>query len=634
MTDTAPTGADNTINLQFVGGDLQTHVFTLADFGFTDADGDNLSGVVLTTLPFHSTSTLTGLYYNSVSALQGATISAADITDGKLVYYFQSSASADDSFTFQVVDDSGLPNNTDQTARVMDLHPRAHVQFDVSNDFAYGKGDTLHFLAGLTLSDASDTQLSTVTITSTGATSNITFDQSVLASLGINYDDNGNEIVLSANQVDLASWQSALQTLAFNNPGPFDTRTPDTITFDVQDSLGMSTTANIEIDYQSEISVSATSRTGNIANPSPLTAGKVVNITLDASALITNGQTLSILGTPTLKLSDNGIATYNKALSNLAFGQIVFSYTVKAGENTSNLTIQDYLFSTTNAIKISDGTVLAAGDLPYHPALNYHTVDTLAPTLHVDDGDDISHTIQPGDKLKIGDTVYIRVEASEDLKVTGTPTLKLSNGATATYVSPTSASGSGLYTGQDQLYFAYTVAAGQDTADLKVSSIAGTLTDVAGNAANLKLTGSTDLQAAVDAKAPTVTKVVVTDADNPGHVVKGTIGADRHLTITITMSEPIKYTQTPDIEINLSGHPVFDAAHSTDTVLVFNYTTSQNMNYESFLQTSSVHYGGPVTDNAGNAVTIPKNIDLRFKVDSLGPQFSATVSAKSGVLGS
>ena len=61
----------------------------------------------------------------------------------------------------------------------------------------------------------------------------------------------------------------------------------------------------------------------------------------------------------------------------------------------------------------------------------------------------------------------------------GTPTLTLNDGGTATYTG-----GSGT----NALTFSYTVGAGQNTADLAVTAVnlnAATITDGAGNAANL-----------------------------------------------------------------------------------------------------------------------------------------------------
>ena len=87
----------------------------------------------------------------------------------------------------------------------------------------------------------------------------------------------------------------------------------------------------------------------------------------------------------------------------------------------------------------------------------------------------------------------------------GTPTLTLNDGGTATYVG-----GSGT----NALTFSYTVAAGQNTADLAVTAVnlnGATVTDGAGNAANLSLTGLTQSGPQIDTTAPTVSSVAGID---------------------------------------------------------------------------------------------------------------------------
>src|SRR5204863_6060771 len=81
--------------------------------------------------------------------------------------------------------------------------------------------------------------------------------------------------------------------------------------------------------------------------------------------------------------------------------------------------------------------------------------------------------------LNAGDVVSLTVTFSEAVTVSGgTPSLVLNDGGTATYNS-----GSGSAT----LTFTHTVQAGQNVADLAVTSVAlngATLKDAAGNAAN------------------------------------------------------------------------------------------------------------------------------------------------------
>ena len=78
----------------------------------------------------------------------------------------------------------------------------------------------------------------------------------------------------------------------------------------------------------------------------------------------------------------------------------------------------------------------------------------------------------------------------------GTPTLTLNDGGTATY-----SSGSGT----SALTFSYTVAAGQNTAALTATAVnlnSATITDGAGNAANLSLSGLTQSGPQIDTTHP------------------------------------------------------------------------------------------------------------------------------------
>ena len=89
--------------------------------------------------------------------------------------------------------------------------------------------------------------------------------------------------------------------------------------------------------------------------------------------------------------------------------------------------------------------------------------------------------------LDAGKAVTLTVNLSEAVTVAGgTPTLTLNDGGTATY-----ASGSGT----SVLTFSYTVGAGQDTTELQATAVnlgSATITDGAGNAANLSLWVSPD----------------------------------------------------------------------------------------------------------------------------------------------
>ena len=127
------------------------------------------------------------------------------------------------------------------------------------------------------------------------------------------------------------------------------------------------------------------------------------------------------------------------------------------------------------------------------------------------------HHRRNGD-LDAGKTVTLTLNMSEAVTVAGgTPTLTLNDGGTATYTGGS---------GSNALTFSYTVAAGQNTADLAVTAVnlnGATVTDAAGNAANLAgaLTNPAGtLQ--IDTTAPTVSSLVASGAASPAATATST----------------------------------------------------------------------------------------------------------------
>ena len=100
----APSASDNTLS---TNEDVAL-VFSTADFGFNDVDGDGLSAVVIDGLPSSGTLVLSG---NAVTVNQ--VITAADITAGNLIFTPAANTNGTGyaSFSFSVQDDSGASNN-------------------------------------------------------------------------------------------------------------------------------------------------------------------------------------------------------------------------------------------------------------------------------------------------------------------------------------------------------------------------------------------------------------------------------------------------------------------------------------------------------------------------------------------
>ena len=85
----------------------------------------------------------------------------------------------------------------------------------------------------------------------------------------------------------------------------------------------------------------------------------------------------------------------------------------------------------------------------------------------------VSEASAPAGTYSAGNTITLTLYASEAVTVSGTPTLTLNDGGTATYKS-----GSGT----NALTFSYTVASGQNTSALALTAVNGTITDLDGHA--------------------------------------------------------------------------------------------------------------------------------------------------------
>ena len=98
--NTAPSGADRTISMLEDG----SRALAVADFGFSDADGDDFAAIVVSTLPGRGSLSLDG-----VAVTAGQVISTAAIAAGRLVFSPGANENGDDyaSFTFRVQDDGG-----------------------------------------------------------------------------------------------------------------------------------------------------------------------------------------------------------------------------------------------------------------------------------------------------------------------------------------------------------------------------------------------------------------------------------------------------------------------------------------------------------------------------------------------
>ena len=167
-------------------------------------------------------------------------------------------------------------------------------------------------------------------------------------------------------------------------------------------------------------------------------------------------------------------------------------------------------------------------------------------------------------------------------------------------------------TATNALTFSYTVAAGQNTPDLAVTAInlgTATVTDAAGNAANLSgaisnPTGTLQIGTA----GPTVITGVTT-APTSGDVESG-----GKVSVTLTMSGIVDVTGTPVLLLNDGGAATYTGGSGTNT-LTFSYTIAAGQNTTALQLTGGVT-GGTINDAVGNPIVIAAtNLGLQINTD-------------------
>ena len=353
------------------------------------------------------------------------------------------------------------------------------------------------------------------------------------------------------------------------------------------------------------VSSVTTSGTGITGGSGDLDAGKVVTLTVAMSEAVTVNTTG---GTPSLTLNDGGTATYSGGSGSSA---LTFSYTVAAGQNTSDLTVTAFNANGATIVN-SAGTAATMAGAVTNPAGTL-LIDTTAPVIN-----SISESPSNGD-LDAGKTVTLTLGMSEVVSVNttgGTPTLTLDDGTTATY-----ASGSGT----NALTFTYTVAAGQNTAALAATAVnlnGATIADGAGNAANLSLAGLTQSGPQIDTTTPTISAI----ADSPA---SGALDAGKTVTLTLAMSEAVTVNTSggaPTLTLNDGGTATYSSGSGTNA-LTFTYTVAAGQNTAALAATAVNLNGATIADGAGNVA----NLSLTGLTQS-GPQINTTSPAIDSIV--
>ena len=324
--------------------------------------------------------------------------------------------------------------------------------------------------------------------------------------------------------------------------------------------------------------------TGSLASPTSIGTGGTATITVNL------GEAISVVGTPTLILSDGETATYSAAASKLAAGALAFTLKAAAGTNQSDLSIDHVNLAAGVTVKdlagnAADFSKAAGADLSL-------SIDTVAPTI-------TSVTTPSTGAVGIGQTVVIDVADQRGSKVVGTPTLALNDKGIATYDAINSTA--------TDLKFNYTPTVGQNTVDLQVSALVlgkgSTIKDLAGNLLNPAGAAKADLGLVVDTLAPAVTKVAVLPAS-------GALTAGNDVTITLTLNDKATVTSNPVLTLN-DGATADYVSGSGSNTLVFNYHVGSESTTD--LKITGINQsGGTIADAVGNLISSALLFDTKL----------------------
>ena len=323
---------------------------------------------------------------------------------------------------------------------------------------------------------------------------------------------------------------------------------------------------------------------------------------------VTFSEFVIVTGTPQLELDFDGTAR-TADYSSTDGAAVVFSYAVVADDRDGDGIAIGADKLTLNGDSIQDGAdnnaVLTHAAVAADSGHKVEASDTIAPTVS-----SVAITSDPGDDdtYGLGDSIEVTVTFSEDVTVTGTPQLELDFDGTAKTADYSSASGPAVV-------FTYTVALDESDADGiaigadKLSLNEGTIKDGADNDATLTHTAvaadSGHMVDGADAIAPTVSSLSFTS--DPGE--DRTYGTGDVVQVTVTFSEDVTVTGTPQLELSMSNSSNRQASYSSSSGadVVFEYTVAVGDRASDGLEIRANKLtlnGGAIQDASGNDATL------------------------------
>ncbi len=316
---------------------------------------------------------------------------------------------------------------------------------------------------------------------------------------------------------------------------------------------------------------------------------------------------------------------------------LTFKYNVAEGDSDSD-GISVTLTDSQNIRAIEDNISFQhdpGGTAPVLENQSDHKVDGTSPTIS-----SLVFLDLPGpgsdDTYAEGDWIGVKVTFSEEVNVIGRPQVELDIGGTARqaeYGHLALGGGSRIDpTASTTINFGYTAQEGDVDSDgisidaNKVTLNGGTIRDTVGNDATLThdaLAADSDhMVDAPDETAPTVSSLAITsDAGSDN-----TYGTGDTIEITVTFSEAVAVTGTPQLTLDLDEDKQAHFDSVSGAAVVFSYTVVVGDSAEDGLKIEANKLtlnGGTIKDGAGNDATLDHS--------ALGPDADHIVDGYGGI---
>jgi hypothetical protein len=365
--------------------------------------------------------------------------------------------------------------------------------------------------------------------------------------------------------------------------------------------------------------------TGLVVNPATVTSvtpsqsGEVDSGQLQLTVTFSQALTLDTTnGRPTLTLSDGATAFFDHATDS----QIVFDYTLGANDHSPNLQVTS--FNLSHSV-ITDAHGLAPD---FFGALNVNTGAQIGPSLYVADFENSLGFA--GGEVDSGTTLQLFLAMNKAVTLAnGSPSLMLSDGATATYDSTASNLANGL------LVFDYMVGAGDHLPDLKITAVnnGASVKDANNNSANFAAALNTSTGVQIGASPLFVNSVMASPA---GQAIDNT-----QITITINLNEAFTVTGVPTLMFNDDEEAFYNSGASNPGAgtAVFTYTVdTRDYNAGNLEITGLIGNGATIRDANGynadlsHATNMPLGIGVGTTLTPLVIHSITTDAATSEVV--